>query len=123
MKLREYIDKYYPIREKVMRKLKNPVQRVLEMDDLPCDDVRAVDGQLQKIIYVNDEEYVSVVDILSYTKGDIDKMSDCDFKSAWLAYMENVHVEDISIEELMRVSKEYVKNQRQRREMAEKCMS
>ena len=123
MKLREYIDQYYPIREKVMQRLKDPVQRVMEMDDLPCDDVRVVDGQLQKVIYINDEEFVPIVDILSYTREDIDKMADCDFKSAWLVYMENVHVEDISIEELMKVSKEYVKNQRLRREMAEKCMS
>lgn len=123
MKLREYINEYYPIRDKVLRKLKNPVQRVMEMDDLPCDEVRAVDGQLQKVIYINDEEYVPVIDILSYTREDIEKMPSCDFKNAWLAYMENVCTEDVSLEELMSVSREYVKNQCRRKEMAEKCMS
>ncbi len=123
MKFREYIDRYYPIREKVMRKLKDPVQRVMEEDDLPCDDVRAVDGQLQKVVYLNTDEYVSVLDLLSNTKEDIEKMPDCDYKSTWLAYMENVHVEDMTLEELVGMSREYKQNQLRRKGMAEQCMS
>lgn len=123
MKFREYIDRYYPIREKVMRKLKDPVQRVMEEDDLPCDDVRAVDGQLQKVVYLNTDEYVSVLDLLSNTKEDIEKMPDCDYKCTWLAYMENVHVEDMTLEELVGMSREYKQNQLRRKGMAEQCMS
>lgn len=106
-----------------MRKLKDPVQRVMEEDDLPCDDVRAVDGQLQKVVYLNTDEYVSVLDLLSNTKEDIEKMPDCDYKSTWLAYMENVHVEDMTLEELVGMSREYKQNQLRRKGMAEQCMS
>lgn len=122
MKMREYIDTCYPIREKVEQKIKDPVQRVLEADDLPCDDVMSMNGVLQKVVYINASDYVAVVELLSYSRQDIEKLPvGDDFRSAWEAYMENVDVQVVTVQELISASKDYMQLQKRRREMVDRC--
>lgn len=121
MTFKEYIKEYHPIKEQVYRKLKDPVSLILERDDLPCDEVRAVDGVLQKVVYISDEEFVPVFDLLSYTKEDVEKLKDADFKKVWLAYMENVDVQDLDIDSIITASKEYQNSRKRKKELIMKC--
>ncbi len=124
MKMRDYIDQFYPIREKVEQKVKNPVQRVLEADDLPYDEVLPVNGVLQKVVYINNSDYVAVVELLSYSKQDIETMpANDDLRVTWEAYMENVDVQVVTVQELISASKEYVQLQKRRKEMVDQCTS
>jgi len=124
MKMREYIDRFYPIREKVEQKIKDPVQRVLEEDDLPCDEVLPVNGALQKVVYINTSEYVPVIELLSYSKQDIEKLPvGDDFRSTWEVYMENVDVQIVTIQELISASQDYMQLQKRRKEMVDRCTS
>lgn len=122
MTLKEYIRDYHPIKEQVQRKLKSPITLILEQDSLPCDGVKPVDGTLQKIVYISDDEYVPVLDLLSYTKEDIEKLGDEDFKSTWFAYMENVDSDDVDINSIMMASKEYQAAKKRKKELITKCM-
>lgn len=121
MTILEYIKEYHSIDEQVKRKLKDPVTLVMERDSLPCDDVLPVDGKLQKVVFYTADDYISVVDLLSYSKKDIDEQENVELRETWYAYMENVEQKVLDLEELMSVSKQYVEAQQRKRELAAKC--
>lgn len=99
----EYINTYYDARDRIYSKMKNPVQRVMEADGLPCDAVRVVDGELQKVVFLNDDgsDFVPVIELITYTKDEISKINDPMLKEVYEAYMDNVEVEDVNIKEII----------------------
>lgn len=99
----EYIDTYYNARDRIYSKMKNPIQRVMEADGLPCDAVKMVDGELQKVVYLNDDgsDFITVVELITYTKDEVEKINDKELKEVYYAYMDNVHVEDVNIKEII----------------------
>ena len=90
MTFKEFIEEHYDIEKLLPWNIKTLEQIVLESDDLPCDDIKYVDGKLTKIVYINDEEFVSVEEILSYNSKEVEKMKACDFKKVYTTYMEGV---------------------------------
>lgn len=121
MTILEYIKEYHSIDEQVKRKLKDPVTLVMERDSLPCDDVLPVDGKLQKVVFYTSDDYIPVVDLLSYSKKDIDAQENVELRETWYAYMENVEQKVLDLEELMSVSKQYVEAQQRKKELAARC--
>lgn len=121
MTLYEYCTEYRPIHEKIALIKSDPIKRVLEMDSLPCDGVKMIDGQLQKVVEITSDSYISVIDLLSYSKEDVDKMTDVDFKSVYYAYMDNIDLTDISVESLMTAVRDYSANKDKKRELLNKC--
>ena len=39
----------------------------LEQDDLPYDSIVSVDGKLQKVVYISEEDFIPVLEILSFS--------------------------------------------------------
>lgn len=124
MNLKQYIEERYPIKDKLEHLKKNPYARVRDADFLPYDDIIVVDGILQKVVKLKDDEYITVMDLISYTKEDIDKMSECVLKTAWTTYMENVEITDVTEKEfdaLQRLSRQYSEHVALREEQLYKC--
>lgn len=121
MTIVEFIDDYYPIDDLIKEVKCDPIQRVLNNDDLPCDDVRFIDGELQKVVEISADVYVPVVEILSYCKEDVDAMTDTDFKNTYYTYMTLIDVEDVTIENIMSASRDYRKNKQAKDSLLNKC--
>lgn len=121
MTIPEFIDERFPIDDLIAEMKSSPIQRVLDNDDLPCDDVRYVNGALQKVVEVTADVYVPVTEILSYCKEDVDKMNDVDFKNAYTAYMGLIDVTDVNIESIMSAVREYKANMEKKEGLLSKC--
>lgn len=102
MRIWEFIDKHYTeVISFINDVTADPVRMVLENDDLPYDDVRMCDGQLQKVVLINDDdEFIPVMDLLQHNKEEIEAMPDCDFKRLYQAYMSNVKIDDVNLEKM-----------------------
>lgn len=121
MTIPEFIDERFPIDDLIKEMKSSPIQRILDNDDLPCDDVRFIDGALQKVVEVSADVYVPVTEILSYCKEDVDKMNDVDFKTAYTAYMGLIDVTDVCIESIMSAVREYKANVSKKEGLLGKC--
>lgn len=109
MTLKEYVRTVYNIEDQVKAVNEDPVKLVMERDDLPADDAKYIDGVLQKIVYLSDEEFISVVDLLGYTKEEIDAQPNSDLANVWTVYMEKVELTDMGIEAIMSSCQELAK--------------
>ena len=58
MTLKEYIKEYYPIKEKLQIIKSDPIKMIMEQDDLPYDSIVSVDGKLQKVVYISEEDFI-----------------------------------------------------------------
>lgn len=122
MYMKEFVTSVYPIKELVRNVLSNPLVTVMKRDDLPYDDIRLVDGELQKVIFINDEEeFIPVLELLSYSEEDIRKLGDEQMRQVYEAYMENVDVEDMELANLIEASKRYRAKQREKKELRDRC--
>ena len=117
----EYIDTKYPIEEKIKQLRSDPIKQILERDDLPYDEVKYVDGELQKVISLSDGSYVPVIEVLSYCKEDVAKIEDVEMRNAFSAYMDNIDITDMSIDAIMSASRDYIKNRKHKEELINKC--
>ncbi len=116
MNILEYIEKHYPISERVRELIQDPYKRIAEMDDLPYDKIGPdADGVVTKLVEISDGVFIPVLDILGYTEKDIEASKDEDLKLAWHAYMENVDIQDMNLVDLMRCANDYKGIQRDRR--------
>lgn len=123
MTLVEYIHESYPIKERLEELNNDPIKRVMESDGLPFDSIQVIDGVLQKAVEISQDTYVAVVDLLSYTKEDIDGLGpeDNDFKQAYYAYMDNVDLTDMTIDAIMSAARDYAENKKREEELYKKC--
>lgn len=119
MTFRDYIKTKFPIDKIIDDIVSDPVTAVMENDDLPCDAICVIDGVLQKAIELSDGTYMSVINLLSYTKEDVEKMTDEDFKKVYQSYMDNIEIESYTIESIM----SSVRNIRLHREAQEELLN
>lgn len=110
MNILEYIEEFYPIRDRVERLIKDPYTLVKESDDLPFDEIKYIDGKIQKVVECADGEYIPVFDLLLYDKEDVLKMQDSAFKEMYLAYIDQIDIKSVSIQEIMSAVREYEKH-------------
>ena len=123
MTLVEFIKERYPIDNKLEQLKADPIKRIMESDFLPCDAVRLVDGVLQKVVELSDERYMPVVELISYCKEDIEQSNDKELKEVWFAYMDNVTVKDVSFDQLISASSEYMRLRKKKEELINACIS
>lgn len=119
----EYINTYYDARDRIYSKMKNPIQRVMEADGLPCDAVRVVDGELQKVVFLNDDgdDVIPVVELITYTKEEIEKINDSALKEVYYAYMDNVRIEDVNIKEIINSAVLFQEKRKAKQERLANC--
>ena len=108
MTLREYIDEQYPVNNLIEHYTKDPYTRVMNADFLPYDKICMYDGKLQKVVEISDDEVIPVLDLLSYDERDVVKCSQ-EFKDAYYAYMDNIVLESVDVQDIIHMSRNYKK--------------
>lgn len=102
MFITDFIREQYPIRDKVAARLSNPYDRVANSDDLPYDVIGPDDsGHYTKLVEVDDDRFVSVVDLISYTREDVIAMNDPALLIVWENYMEQIDIHDMNITDIL----------------------
>lgn len=102
MDILEFIETQYPIKDKVRAKLEDPYKRIENMDDLPCDKIGPDEyGNITKLVEVDDNRYISVIELISLTKDEVDKSDDLPLKTVWEAYMSQIDLQDLNIMDIM----------------------
>lgn len=112
MTLEEFIKEIFPIEGLLPWNIMTPREIIEESDNFPYDDIRMVDGVLCKVLKLNDEDVISVQELLSYSPEEISTTSDTELKELYESYMANVEVEEVDLENItalmrqMRLKKE-----------------
>ena len=101
MTLREFVKDVYHIENRLRLMKLDPVKQVMERDDLPYDEIKMVDGVLQKVIMLDDTEFIPILDLLTLTKEDVESIKDEEFKAAYNGFMDNVDVTVIDVQNII----------------------
>lgn len=118
MNILEFIETQYPIRDKVAAKLVDPYDRVANNDDLPYDVIGPDEsGHFTKLIEVDDNRMVSVVDLISYSREDVLAMNDPAMLVVWDNYMSQIDLKDINITDILDCVKTHREVVKQREEL------
>lgn len=102
MNLKEYIaEGRYDLEARKELFLSDPVKLIMDSDDLPFDDIMAIEGKLQKVVFVEDDRAVGIADLLSYEKEEDIPEGDVGLREVWRAYMDNVSVEEAGFQQIL----------------------
>lgn len=102
MYILEFIREQYPIRDKVAARLSNPYDRVANNDDLPYDIIGPDEsGHVTKLVEVDDDRFISVVDLISYSREDVLAMNDAPLLAVWDNYMDQIDIHDMNITDIL----------------------
>ncbi|MBR3598670.1 MAG: hypothetical protein IKL53_02205 [Lachnospiraceae bacterium] len=102
MDIMQFIETQYPIKDRVRAKLENPYERIAQMDDLPYDKIGPDEfGTITKLVEVEEGRYISVLELISLTKDEIEKVEDLPLQIVWENYMSQVDLQDLNIIDIM----------------------
>lgn len=102
MNILEFIESQYPIRDRVAARLVDPYDRVANSDDLPYDVIGPDDtGHFTKLVEIEDNRFISVVDLISYSRDDVEKMGDAALLLVWENYMSMIDLRDMNITDIL----------------------
>ena len=108
MNILEFIETQYPIKDRVRLKLEDPYKRIDNMDDLPYDIIGPDnDGVITKLVEVEDNRYISVMDLIGLTKEEVTTSGDIALQNVWDAYMSQIDLQDMNIVDIMDCVKQY----------------
>lgn len=112
-----FIETQYPIKDKVKARLENPYKRIEAMDDLPYEKIGPDEfGNITKLVEVEENRYISVVELIGMTKEEVMKSNDLPLQTTWEAYMSQIDLEDINIIDIMDSVRQYQSVVKQREE-------
>lgn len=117
MRIRQFIDKYYPMKEKLEQMRGDPILAVNEKDDLPYDAIMVVEGTLQKVVEVSEDTYVPVTELLSFNRDDVEKLASKEYLETWDAYMDQIDMSDMSIKQIIDAATVYRKERARLKEV------
>ena len=104
LNLCKFIEEKYDVRRKIEELKRDPYDEFLKSDIFPCDFVCIVDGQLTKMLYYNDEQdEISVRDLLSCTREELEKSSSPGLLKLYDAYVQNFTFEKVDVEDLLKI--------------------
>ena len=108
MNILEFIETQYPIKERVLAKLENPYKRIEEMDDLPYDKIGPDEfGNVTKLVEVEEGRYVSVMELMGYSREELVASKDETLLLVWEVYMSQIDLEDLNIVDIMECVKQH----------------
>lgn len=116
MNILEYIEVHCPIRDKVRVKLENPYKRIEESNDLPFDKIGPDEsGHITKLVEIEDNRYISVMDLIGMTKEEVDATQDLALQTVYSIYMSKIDMKDMNIIDILECVKQYqsVKTERE----------
>ena len=103
-----FIESQYPIKDKVRTRLENPYKRIEAMDDLPYDKIGPDEyGTITKLVEVDEDRYISVMELIGMTKDEVVKSEDTALQNVWEAYMSQIDLEDLNIIDIMECVKQH----------------
>ena len=117
MTILEFIEQQYPIKQRVQERLQDPYKRIADSDDLPYDIIGPDEfGNVTKLVEVDNDRYISVMELIGYTQDEIDKSGDAALAIAYEAYMSQVDFEDLNILDIMESVRMHANTVRRRKE-------
>ena len=99
--------------ESIIRRMtSNPAQLVAEADWLPYDEIiRDEENDIMvKVVYINDTDTISVHELISLDK---DKITDKELLDLYNIYMENIKIEPITLDTLIKTVKAQVEKSKE----------
>lgn len=115
MNILTFIETEYPIREKIKDRLSDPYKRIEESDQFPYDCIaKDEDGKLVKMLELDDETLVPVLEVIATTEEDAKADGRAGFYELWSAYMSNIKLEDLNVIDIMESVKMYKQYQAKR---------
>lgn len=117
MTILEFIEQQYPIKQRVQERLQDPYKRIADSDDLPYDIIGPDEfGNVTKLVEVDNDRYISVMELIGYTQDEIDKSHDAALAIAYEAYMSQINFEDLNILDIMESVRMHANTVRRRKE-------
>jgi len=117
MTILEFIEQQYPIKQRVQERLQDPYKRIADSDDLPYDIIGPDEfGNVTKLVEIDNDRYISVMELIGYTQDEIDKSDDAALAIAYEAYMSQVDFEDLNILDIMESVRMHANTVRRRKE-------
>lgn len=117
MTILEFIEQQYPIKQRVQERLQDPYKRIADSDDLPYDIIGPDEfGNVTKLVEIDNDRYISVMELIGYTQEEIDKSDDAALAIAYEAYMSQVNFEDLNILDIMESVRMHANTVRRRKE-------
>ena len=102
MYILEFIREQYPIRDRILSRLSDPYEKVANDDSLPYDLIGPDDdGHLTKLVEIDDERTIAVVDLISYTREDVVQLNDEALLNVWDNYMCQIDLQDLNIADIL----------------------
>lgn len=102
MNIIEFIETQYPIKDRVKARLEDPYARIANMDDLPYDVIGPDEnGQITKLVEIDDERTISVMDLIGMSEDEVTKTNDEALIGVWKVYMSQIDLEDMNIADIM----------------------
>ncbi len=102
MYITDFIREQYPIRDKLVARLSSPYDKVANSDDLPYDVIGPDEsGHYTKLVEIDDDRFISVVDLISYTREDVVAMNDPALLNVWENYMSQIDIHDMNITDIL----------------------
>lgn len=124
MFIREFIDQQYPIKDILKVRLSNPIKAVMERDNLPYDKIGLDEnGNLTKMVEVDDDHYMPVVELISYTPEEIKSTSNENLRVVYNSYMAMIDLQDVEIADIMASARKHEEIKRRREQQLAKCTS
>lgn len=108
MDILEFIEKHYPIKHKLEILKADPFKRIANADDLPYDAIGPDEyGNITKLVEVEDDRYISVFDLLSYERDELETSKDTALLNVYDIYMEQIDLKDVNIMDIMASAKRH----------------
>ena len=124
MFIREFIEQQYPIKDILKVRLSNPIKAVMERDSLPYDKIGMDEsGNFTKMVEVDDDNYIPVVELISYTPEEINSMKNENLKIVYHSYMDLIDLQDIEIADIMASARRHEEIKKRREAQLAKCTS
>ena len=117
MTILEFIKEQYPVQNRIRDRLIDPYKAIELRDDLPYDVIAPDDsGVLTKMVEVETGVYYPIMDFISWNDAYAKAYCDPQTYEVWKAYMSQLIILDINVDDIKRSIKAYTAGSEKRKE-------
>lgn len=108
MTMKEYVQKNGTLMNYIKSKSMTIYDRIMNSNFLPADDIREVDGQLKKVIYIDKDNDIvwALDDFLWMTDDEVQKL-DMEYQEAFYNYVALIDRTDLDVKDIINQLKEF----------------
>lgn len=108
MNILGFIEEHYPIKDRIRERLTDPRKRIAESDDLPYDVIGPDEnGIITKLVEIDDNRFVSVDELIGYSREELLTAQDPALLEAYDAYMAQIDLTDLNILDILECARTY----------------